>query len=425
MESHLLTAGAMTLVFIIGYIFITIEHYTKINKATIAIMMAILCWVIAFADGEISSEAHLHHFESGLADVFQVTFFLFGALAVVEIIDRHRWFELITRAIKVQSKKKMLWTISIITFFLSSILDNLTTTIVMVSLLKKILDESEERWLIGCAVVIAANAGGAWTPIGDVTTTMLWIGDRLSAMHIIKGLLFPSLICLLVSVFLFSFRLEGSFTPKAERQVKTSVEPKGELIFFLGLGLLIFVPIFKVLTGLPPFMGVLLALSILWIVTDCIHSSHEDRDHLRVPYILSKIDLSTVFFFMGILLCIGALYSEGLLTSLATTMDKYTSYTWMALSIGFASAVVDNVPLVAASMGMYSLEQFPMNHEFWSLVAYTAGTGGSMLIIGSAAGVALMGMEKINFLWYTKKAFIPATCGYLAGFLAYQALSLL
>lgn len=425
MESSWLTIFGMSAVFFIGYFLITIEHFTKVNKATVAILMAIACWAVAFADGHVVHDVRVQFLHSTLAEIFQVTFFLLGALAVIEIINQHRGFTLISKAISIDSKKQLLWIICLLTFFLSAVLDNLTTTVVMVTLLKKLIDESPERWLIGSAIVIAANCGGAWTPIGDVTTTMLWIGGRLSSGNIVQSLLFPSLICLGASTFMLSRHLKGNFSSSHIHPDKDKIEPLGKCIFFLGIALLIFVPVFKALTGLPPFMGMLLALCVLWVVTDLFHRDHPGREHLKVPYILGKIDLSSVLFFMGILLCVGALFSEGILQNLAMFLDRHMTYPLVAIFIGFASAIVDNVPLVAAAMGMYPVQQYPLDHEFWSLVAYTAGTGGSMLIIGSAAGVALMGLEKIDFIWYFRKAFIPAMIGYLAGFFSYFGMQLL
>lgn len=410
----------MIFTFILGYVFITIEHSTKINKATIALLIAVLCWAIQFADTHWLIQENKSFLDEHLGSISQTIFFLIGALTVVEVINQHKGFQVIANFLNIKSKKVMLWSFAFITFFLSGILDNLTTTIVMVSLLKKLIDESEDRLLIGGAIVIAANAGGAWTPIGDLTTTMLWIGDQISTFNIMKMLFLPSLICTIVSTFILSLNLKGNFESKELPQDQLQKEPKGAFIFTLGILLLIFVPIFKILTGLPPFMGMLLALAILWLVTDILHCKHEDRNHLKIPYALTKIDFSGVLFFLGILLCIGSLYSAGLLTQLALWLQAHVgSLPIIAVIIGFASAVIDNVPLVAAAMGMYSLEQFPMDHTFWNMIAYCAGIGGSILIIGSAAGIALMAMEKIDFLWYVRRISFPATAGFLAGFFFY------
>ena len=412
----------MIIVFIIGYFFITIEHYTKVNKATVALLMAIACWVLQYTNPVCTAIANHTNLEHNVADVAQVVFFLFGALTVVEVINEHKGFQIIARYLRISSKKKMLWAISFISFFLSCILDNLTTTVVMITMIKKLIDNREERLLIGGAVVIAANAGGAWTPIGDVTTTMLWIGTQLSTISVIKTLFLPSLACMLVSCFCLSFGLKGHFPEhRMHKDHEPPIEPLGTVVLFLGIGLLIFVPVFKVLTGLPPFMGMLLALSILWLATDLVHEKYDDRSHLRVPNILQKIDFSGILFFLGILLCVGALYSAGLLGQLAEWLDVHVhNLPLIAVLIGFFSAVIDNVPLVAATMGMYSLELYPTDHSFWNMIAYCAGIGGSVLIIGSAAGVVFMGIEKVDFLWYVRRISLSATIGYLAGFMLYM-----
>lgn len=412
-------AIAMIVVFVIGYFLITIESITQINKATIALMMAIICWILKFADHR---EDNLVFLGQHLANISQVIFFLIGALSVVEIINVHKGFRLISNFVKIDSKRLLLWVLGIITFFLSAVLDNLTTTIVMVTLLCKLVKKDEDRLIIGGGIVIAANAGGAWTPIGDVTTTMLWIGGQVSSGAIMKSLLLPSIVCLVVSLFFLSFLLSGSFEHPAEAHEEPP-EPLGTFIFLLGIGSLVFVPIFKTLTGLPPFMGVLFGLSLMWLVTDLAHSRYDGREHLRVPYVFSRIDLSSTLFFLGILLSVNALESEGILSHLASWLDRTIgNITLIAAAIGLASAVVDNVPLVAATMGMYDLSQFPMDSTFWQMVAYCAGTGGSILIIGSAAGVVFMSMEKVDFFWYVKRISLPALMGYLAGLAVFHLL---
>lgn len=412
----------MILFFVVGYFLIAIEHYTKVNKATVALLMAVGCWALQFATAD-PNHAHMGSLEHELASISQTVFFLLGALTVVEVINQHKGFNAISKLINFRSKKTMLWVVSIITFILSGILDNLTTTVVMLSLLKKLVDEGEERLIIGGAIVIAANAGGAWTPIGDITTTMLWIGGQLSTLGVIKTLWLPSVVCTVVSAFFLSFFLKGNFE-KREIFPSDEKEPLGNFILILGVLLLVFVPIFKVLTGLPPFMGMLLALGVLWLITDLAHYKEEDRDHLRVPNIFTKIDFSGVFFFLGILLCVGALYSAGLLGELAGWLHSTIgSLPVISLAIGFASAIIDNVPLVAATMGMYGLDQFPTDHTFWNMIAYCAGIGGSILVIGSAAGIAFMSLEKVDFLWYLRRISLPATLGYLAGFGVYLLLN--
>lgn len=412
--------GLMIAIFIVGYFFITIEHYTKINKATVALLMAIGCWAIEFSQKNISGDRHLAFLCEHLSSISQIVFFLLGALTVVEIVNVHGGFKILSDLIRTKSKRKILWIVCILTFFLSAVLDNLTTTIVMLALVRKFMDSGEDRLLIGGAVVIAANAGGAWTPIGDVTTTMLWIGGQLSTVEIMRTLFLPSLVSATVALVALTFTLHGEVKKPVVLVDKEPFAPLGIPIFFLGIGLLVFVPIFKMLTGLPPFMGILFALGVLWLTTDIVHRHDEERDHLRVPQVLTKIDLAGTLFFLGVLLCIAALDSAGILQSLATNLDRYIGNpSLIAVSIGLASAIVDNVPLVAASMSMYSLESFPENHSFWQLIAFCAGTGGSILVVGSAAGVVFMGQEKVDFLWYLKRISGPALLGYLAGIATY------
>lgn len=419
MIGHELYLNAMIAVFFIGYLMITIEHITHINKATIALLMAVACWILQFGNQGFTHEENISFLGEHLGNVSQVIFFLIGALAVVEIISAHNGFKVISDYIRIHSKKKMFWAVGFITFFLSSILDNLTTTIVMIAFLQKVIKSKEDRWLFGGGIVIAANAGGAWTPIGDVTTTMLWIGNQISTFSIMKETFIPSMICFLVSFFLLSFSIKGNIEFN-DAAVKEDVKPYGSLILSLGIGLLIFVPFFKAWTGLPPFMGILFALGILWFFTDIIHRKDEERDDLKVPHILSKIDLSSALFFLGILLCIDALESAGILNQLALFLDERIGNTdLIGIMIGLASAIVDNVPLVAATMGMYSLTNYPTDSSFWSLIAYAAGTGGSILIFGSAAGVVFMAMEKADFFWYLKRVSLPALLGFFAGALFY------
>lgn len=410
----------MIAVFVIGYFFITIEHLIRVDKATTALLMGIICWIIQFTHSGPICKDSLTCLGEHISNISQIVFFLLGSLAIVAIINEHNGFAIIAEAMKIQSKRKLLWVISILTFFLSAVLDNLTTTIVMVTLLGGLIERSNDRLIIGGAVVVAANAGGAWTPIGDVTTTMLWIGGQISTIAIMRDLFLPSLISLIAAIALLSWFLKGNFDSKELRIQDTRLEPMGEIIFFLGVGALIFVPIFKILTGLPPFMGVFFGLSILWLVTDIFHHPHTDRNHLRVPSILAKIDFSGLLFFLGILLAIDALDSAGILKHLAQWLDQhFTNTTLIATLIGLASAVVDNVPLVAATMGMYDLDQFPTDHTFWQKIAFCAGTGGSILIIGSAAGVVFMGLEKVDFFWYLKKISLAALIGYFAGIATY------
>ena len=412
----------LILIFVMGYSAIILEHYIKVNKTAVSLFMAVACWVVYFVNSEAPLKDDLLSFGHHVSGVSQIIFFLLGAMTILELVDSHRGFRIITNLITTSSKRKMLWIISLVSFFLSSILDNLTTTILMVSLLRKLVPDSKERLLLCCLVIIAANAGGAWTPIGDVTTTMLWIEGRLSSLKVMEALLVPSLISLLLPLLYYHFKMKGRYAPIEKDHSKN--EPGSALVFSLGMGGLVFVPIFKSLTGLPPFMGVLISLSVLWLVTDALHFQHDSRRHLRVPHIFSKIDIAGVLFFLGILLCVGALETSHILPNLATWLnDKVHNLSVITILIGLFSAVVDNVPLVAATMGMYSLEQFPVDHPLWHMIAYTAGTGGSMLIIGSSSGVALMGMEKIDFFAYMKIASIPALVGFLAGMGAYLVFS--
>lgn len=406
------------IVFIIGYAAITLEHFIKINKATSALLMSILTWAILFQTPFCEDKSNLTCFLEQFGDISQVIFFLLGALAIVEMINSHHGFSLISQWISVSSKRKLLWLVSFIAFFLSAVLDNLTTTIVMITLLRKLMAKSEERLIIGGAIVIAANAGGAWTPIGDVTTTMLWIGEQLTPYSIMKDLFIPSVICLVVSLLVLTPMVRGNQQPLAIKS--ESIEPYGKTIFALGIGALIFVPIFKMLTGLPPFMGILLGVSILWIFTDYIHGSTDEKNHLKMPGVLTKIDFPSILFFLGILLCVDSLNMANILKNTAFWLDQHVgNVPLIATFIGLLSAIVDNVPLVAAAMRMYPLSQHPVDSPFWQLVAYCAGTGGSILVIGSAAGVVYMGIEKVDFFWYLKRISFAALAGYLAGIAVY------
>jgi Na+/H+ antiporter NhaD/arsenite permease-like protein len=393
---------------------IIFEHALGINKATSALLMAVIMWAFQFAD-RANANWHMEELLRHLSDVSQVIIFLLGALTIVETIHMHGGLNFIARLVRVRSKRLSIWVIGFTAFFLSSILDNLTTTIVMVMMLRKLLAHTQDRLLFGSIVVIAANAGGAWTPIGDVTTTMLWVGGQLSTLPIMSSLFLPSVVCLAVALLWFSFILKGNL--EFHKDIDTSeIAPQGKLVFVAGILALIFVPIIKMLTGLPPFMGMLLSMSVLWCLTDILHARYEERQHLRLISIFPRVDLSGIFFFLGILLAVDALETSGQLRLLATWFDhNIPSKTIIATVIGIVSAVIDNVPLVAACMGMYELTTFPTDHSFWQLIAYCAGTGGSMLIIGSAAGVAFMGIEKVDFFWYLKRATIPAALGYFAG----------
>ena len=401
-------------IFIVGYLAIILEFYIHINKTAVGVALAGILWMIYFAFGGVASPTtHLSHH---LSEVSQIIFFLIGAMTLVELIDSHKGFNTVIRLIHTTSKRKMLIIISFLAFFLSSVLDNLTTTILMISVLRKLVPEKSERLTLNCMVVIAANAGGAWTPIGDVTTTMLWINHRVSTLAVITEVFIPSLISMLVPLGIFAFFTKGTYDSDNNDLFTEQCEPGASVVFTLGLLSLLAVPVIKWATGVPPFMGMLTALAFLWFVTDIIHFKYDNRDHLRVPHILTKIDISSVLFFMGILLSINALEAVGILRDIAHWLDTVTSsHLAIATFIGLVSAIVDNIPLVAASMGMYDVTTYGMDNPLWMMIAYTAGTGGSLLIIGSAAGVALMGIEKVDFVSYAKKATIPALLGYLLG----------
>lgn len=448
-------------IFVLGYSAIALEHPIKIDKAASALVTGVLCWAVFVLGGQGIAD-HLketfHHFmetyerDSSLAiayfyehrllhhlsEIASILFFLMGAMTIVELVDAHEGFSIITDRIKTTNKVKLLWIVAILSFFFSAALDNLTTTIVMISLLRKLVKDKQTRWLYVGFVVIAANAGGAWSPIGDVTTTMLWIKGQLPDVpYMIGHLILPSLVALLVPLIIISFILKGT----VERPMKSEdaghyLNPTSyferNLIFFLGLAGLIFVPIFKTATHLPPFMGMMLSLGVLWIVTEIIHKekNSENKHHLSVVGVLHKIDVASVLFFLGILLAVSALQEVGHLNQVALWLDENLQDVYgINIAIGLLSSIVDNVPLVAAAQGMYDIAPvgttddwtslFVPNGKFWQLLAYCAGTGGSALIIGSAAGVAAMGLEKIDFFWYLKKISLFAIAGYLAGAATY------
>jgi len=458
----------MIVIFVLGYTAIALEHPLKVDKAASALLIGVFTWVVyilgsndilgmlsdtgefisrawgkyvaqhpdaATPEGKVEFISH-HQLLEHLGEISEILFFLLGAMTIVEIVDHHQGFKIITDRIKTTDKVKLLWITSILTFFMSSVLDNLTTTIVMVALLRKLIDDKQTRWFFASMVILAANAGGACSPIGDVTTIMLWIGGQITTVNIILKVFIPSLLTMTAPLLILSFTMKG----KVQRPQKLDVEETNEeivpswqqqLILIMGVGALLFVPVFKTITHLPPYLGMLLGLGVLWVTTEVLHrrKHSEPTRHLTVVGILTRVDVPTVLFFLGILLAVSSLQSAGHLEILAKYLDqKLGSIYLIGLAIGFLSSIVDNVPLVAGAMGMYPIADagaigwaanFVQGGLFWEFLAYTAGTGGSILIIGSAAGVAAMGLEKIDFIWYLKRISLLALVGYLAGAGAY------
>ncbi|XP_027935799.1 sodium/proton antiporter 2-like [Vigna unguiculata] len=416
---------AMALVFVIGYAVIMFEEYLAFNKSGVGLLMAVSLWVIR-SIGAPSTDIAVSELTHASAQVSEIVFFLVGVMTIVEIIDAHRGFKLVTDNITTQNPRLLLWVIGFVTFFLSSVLDSLASTVVMISLLRKLVPLSELRKILGAVVVIAANAGGAWSPIGAVTTTMLWIHGQVSVVQTMKDLFIPSVISLAVPLVLMSLTSvvnDGKGQNSLDVFASEESVPQGLFVFSLSLGALLFVPVFRALTGLPPYMGMLLGLGMLWIVTDVIHYGDSERQKLKVPHALSRIDTQGALFFLGILLSVSSLEVAGILQEIANYFDAHVpSSELIASAIGLISAVIDNVPLVAATMGMYDVSSFPQDSEFWQLIALCASTGGSILIVGSAAGVAFMGIEKVNFCWYLRKVSGFALAGYAAGIAAYLVL---
>jgi len=415
----------LVVIFVIAYAAIALEHPIKINKSASALLAAGLLWTVyavMTGDHRLVEE----NLAESLAGTAQIVFFLMGAMTIVEVVDAHNGFEVITSRIKTTKQSSLMWLVGFVTFFLSAVLDNLTTTIIMISLMKKLLENHEDRLFFAGMIVVAANAGGAWTPIGDVTTTMLWIGGQITTLAIMKGLLVPSLINLIVPLVACSYMLKGKVVvpPVAseEQQALMTTSFEKKLMFCMGLGTLVAVPAFKAVTHLPPFMGILFGLGILWMVGELIHRTKEDeeKEHLTLAHALKRIDLSSIVFFIGILLSVATLEHTHVLAALAGWLDQTIGrLDVIVVVIGLVSAIVDNVPLVAASMGMYDLAKYPTDSFLWEFLAYCAGTGGSILIIGSAAGVAAMGLEKIHFFWYARRIAPLALVGYLGGVFAY------
>jgi len=443
-------------VFVIGYLAIALEHPIKINKTASALLAGVLCWTFfvlsspstnvtssesyqsflqilkleigekstTLSSPELYREFVIAELSGHLGSIAQILFFLMGAMTIVELIDAHHGFRFITDRIKTKNPKTLLWIICWVTFFLSAVLDNLTTTIVMLSLIRKLIPDKQMRLFFAGMIVIAANAGGAWTPIGDVTTTMLWIGGQISTSNIMVTLFLPSVACMVIPLLYLNFTLKGTLgeAPSSQSGNNDSVVRSGNLMLILGVGALVFVPVFKTLTHMPPYTGILLGLGVLWVVSEIINPELDEaaKKNYTVAGALSRIDVPSVLFFLGILLAVSALESMQVLHHLATWLDHSIGDQRIIVTlIGLLSAIVDNVPLVAASMGMYDMDVFHQDHLVWEYLAYCAGTGGSILIIGSAAGVAAMGIEKIDFIWYLKKISLLALLGYAAGALVY------
>jgi Na+/H+ antiporter NhaD/arsenite permease-like protein len=441
-------------VFAIGYLLIAFEHQININKTATAILTAVVCWTLlilsspgaAIVSGEHFSAFRNLHVEATaaatneeifpafivneltrhLGSIAQILFFLMGAMTIVELIDAHQGFQIITDKIRTKDPKALMWLICWVTFFLSSVLDNLTTAIVMVSLIRKLVPDREMRLFFIGMIVIAANAGGVWTPMGDVTTTMLWIGGQITAANVIKSLFIPSVVCMLVPLIFLSFRLKGSLgIPDKEAAQNNRNIKGGRLMLILGLTVMVGVPAFKILTHLPPYIGMLGGLGILWVISELIHPELDEamKKEFTAAGALSRIDVPSILFFLGILLAVGCLESMMTLNSFSEFLSSSLGDQRIIIGlIGLLSAVIDNVPLVAATMGMYDLQTFPPDHALWQFLAYCAGTGGSILIIGSAAGVAAMGMEKIDFMWYLKRISLLALLAYAGGAITYLAL---
>lgn len=446
--------------FVIGYLLIVFEHPIKVNKTASALLAGAVCWAL-YALGApsagIDTHTVVHQLSHHLSPIAEIIFFLMGAMTIVELVDSHQGFKIITNRITTRNARTLMWIISWVAFFMSAALDNLTTTIVMVSLLRKLIHVKEQRMMFVGIVIIAANAGGAWSPIGDVTTTMLWIGGQISVGNIVQTIFLPSVMCLVVPLIALSFKIKGE-VQRGDYDTKAALEVEklkgSRRMFALGLGALVFVPIFKTVTHLPPYMGMLLGLGVVWAASELLHidKTEEEKKPYSAIHALQKIDVPSVLFFLGILIAISSLESIGVLDAVAVYLrDTIGDLDVITALVGALSAIVDNVPLVAASMGMYPLATATVNPEayqfamanpslidegnfmyngvqyflrdakMWEFMAYAAGTGGSMLIIGSAAGVAAMGMENINFIWYLKKITIYAAMGYIAGIATYMA----
>lgn len=406
------------ILFLFGYLAIIFEHVVRVNKAAVSLFMAGLMWLLCFSYAGHGHDISLHD----LSDIAQIIFFLLSVMVIIELVDAHRGFAVIARLCRVQSKTVLLWVLLTIAFFMSAALDNLTSIIIIASIIKRLVPSREDRLLLGSMCVIAVNAGGAWTPLGDVTTTMLWINGKISSWGIIRALLIPSASCAIVAGLLAQWRLSSKRSQALEisESEVLRLSSGSYTVVLTGLISLLMIPIWKASLGVPPFLGALLGLGSVWVISDWTHYPHgEERQHLRVPHILTKIDISSITFFIGILLSVSALSFAGILNDIAYNLDRVFSRNVIAVLIGLVSSVLDNVPLVAATMNMYDL---PIDHTLWQLIAYTAGTGGSVFIIGSAAGVAFMGLEKVDFVWYVRKISGIALVSYFVGVMTYFAM---
>lgn len=449
---------ALLIIFIVGYLAIALEHPLKVDKTASALVLGMLMWILYALGSEsivpvVSSEHFARYLGDNpqltneslgrqtleyvlnvdiiehLGDITQTILFLLGAMTIVELIDVHGGFRVITDKIATRNKRRLLWIVAFTTFFMSAILDNLTTSIVMIMLLRKLIADLHERWLYAGAIVVAANSGGAWSPIGDVTTIMLWVKGNITAMKLLGFVLIPSLVSMLVPVGILSSRLHGTLESVQPYSNENKWISYGErnTIFFLGVGGLIFVPIFKSITHLPPFVGILFVLGCLWIFTEIFYNSKmlQAAKELRLPKVVSRVDMPSILFFLGILMAVAVLQASGILSWLAQMLDEKIHNVYIInVILGALSSIVDNVPLVAGVMGMYPVADpsavgyaanFVVDGTFWELLSYCAGVGGSILIIGSAAGVIAMGLEKISFGWYLRNVSWLALLGYLAG----------
>lgn len=447
-------AFAIVAVFVIGYAFIALESFTKVNKAAIALLMCVICWSLYsigavsgaippglnFGEGGISSVSEIGKIiEEYLGEAGTTLFFLMGAMTIVEIVDQHGGLNFVSDIIQTRHKRKLLWRVAFMTALLSAVLDNLTTSIVMVMIMRKLVPDMKDRLWFDVTVIIAANAGGAFSPIGDVTTIMLWNGKQITALGVLSEIIIPSFVSFIVPTLILQNHLQGSWELATTKEDRAAVRPspvtrtERTIIFFVGVGGLCSVPLFHLATDLPPFMGILLVLGVLWFVTEVIYRNHGENDPMakRVAQMLRNVDMTTILFFLGILMAVSALGRINALTSLGQWLDSATTNLGIMQHyvvtgvIGVLSSIVDNVPLVAASMGMYDVApmgDMAQDGIFWQLLAYCAGVGGSMLIIGSAAGVVVMGLERISFGWYMKNVTWKAFVGYIAGMACYWAI---